>query len=260
MKLFTDNRNYKTIVITERQAKIIREATDGNFSTEVLNGIGDIKEKVKYCIQHLGDYIGAGSSRVVFQIDDEKVFKLAYNDAGVEQNIEECKWANGEYSIFPKIYDYDAKGNWIISEFVLPAKKEDFDYFLKKYNKAPWIRQWSEFVEFIWSLDAIQKKYDWRIYNDDKIEVLRKNRLFDEVYDYVMSNNVPIGDLTVINNWGLAKRNGDAMPVILDAGWRNGLHDEFYGGNNIPYIDDLIESKRIIVITEEQMGQLIYHC
>ena len=240
MKLFTKNINSRTVILSESQLVSLKEATDGEFSLIELNKIDDFKQKVLYCQKHLGDYIGSGSSRVVFQIDDEKVLKLAFNDAGVEQNIEEYKWADGRYSIFPKIFDFDKNGSWIISEFVLPAEKEDFDYFFSKYNKAPWIRKWSEFVEFIWSLDAIQNGYDWRIYNDSKIDALCKNPLFGEIYDYVISNNIPIGDLTTINNWGLAKRNGDAMPVVLDAGWREGLNDEFYRGAGPKCLDDIM--------------------
>ena len=42
MKLFTDNKKYRTIIITEEQAKMLHEATDDKFSTDELDAINDI--------------------------------------------------------------------------------------------------------------------------------------------------------------------------------------------------------------------------
>ena len=243
MKLFIDNRKYRTIIITEQQAERLHEATDGHFSTDELNAIDDFKGKVQYCIQHLGNYIAAGSSRAVFQIDDEKVLKLGYNEAGRAQNIEEMQWSNGQYSFLPQVYDSSNNGDWMISEFVLPAEGEDFAYYFSKHlpdECKRLISTWGEFTEFIHSIEATVKNRAWKFFSDAKLNLLRSDPLLNEVADYIERTKMSTGDLTILRNWGLAKRNGDAMPVLLDAGWRNGMYNEFYRGVGPQYIDDLM--------------------
>lgn len=224
MKLFADNKKYRTIIITEQQASTLKEATDGHFSTDELDSIDGFKEKAQYCTQHLGKYIGAGSSRAAFQIDDEKVLKLAFNEAGRSQNIEETRWANGQYIFLPKVYDYGDDGCWIISEFVLPAEERDFAYYFTNHSPdecKKMVKTWGEFSAFIYSIEARMKGIEWRFFNDRKIEILRQDQLMGEIADYIEKTGVSCGDLGILNNWGLAKRNGDAMPVLLDAGWKN---------------------------------------
>ena len=59
--------------------RFINEATDYVFNVKELSGISSFKGRYKYCIEHLGSPIGRGSGRVVFQIDDYRVLKLALN-------------------------------------------------------------------------------------------------------------------------------------------------------------------------------------
>ena len=243
MKLFTDNKKYRTIIITEEQAIMLHEATDGQFSTDELDAINDFRGKVEYCIQHLGNYIAAGSSRAVFQIDDEKVLKLGYNEAGRAQNIEEMQWSNGQYSFLPQVYDSANNGDWMISEYVLPAEEADFTYYFEKHlpdECRKLVSTWGEFTEFIHSVEAKVKNHAWRFFSDAKLNLLRTDPLFNEVADYIEKTKMSTGDLTVLNNWGLAKRNNDAMPVLLDAGWRNGMNNEFYRGAGPQHIDDIL--------------------
>ena len=66
-----------TFIVSENQIKQINEAMNDTFSYEELGNIRTFSKRVAYCKQHLGNPIGNGSSRMVFQIDDEKVLKLA---------------------------------------------------------------------------------------------------------------------------------------------------------------------------------------
>lgn len=75
------------IVITESQYKRLFEAAMDGFSLEQLSNIRSFRDRLAYCKQMLGPSIGKGSSRIVFQIDDEKVLKLAMNGKGVAQII-----------------------------------------------------------------------------------------------------------------------------------------------------------------------------
>lgn len=116
---------------------ILCEAADSTFSYNQLDKLNN-KEKLSYCNDHLGEPIGEGSSRLVFQIDDNKVLKLAKNKAGLYQN----KWENNFYEqlgisdIFPQIYKCGSDYSYIVSDFVLPAKEEDFrEVFKMSYGE-----------------------------------------------------------------------------------------------------------------------------
>ena len=70
------------IIISEQQEKLIaslmlKEAMRDEFSFDKLKNIPSLKGRLEYCKQMLGYSIGSGSSRCVFQLDDEKVLKLA---------------------------------------------------------------------------------------------------------------------------------------------------------------------------------------
>ena len=74
------SERYLRRIVRDSVAKVLNEATDGRFSVDELNNIPYFRDREKYCEKHLGENIGRGSSRVVFQIDDNKVLKLAWNE------------------------------------------------------------------------------------------------------------------------------------------------------------------------------------
>lgn len=112
--------------------KKINEAIDKEFSYNELDNIKSFRERFNYCTKHLGHGIGQGSSRIVFQIDDEKVLKLAKNTGGLYQN----KWEWNFYKnlnnleILPEVYTCSDDYAYIVSDYVLPAKKKDFKKIL----------------------------------------------------------------------------------------------------------------------------------
>ena len=65
----------KTIIIKENQIRLFEAAKDG-FSLDKLNTLS-YNKKVAYCKSFLGNPIGNGSSRMVFQIDDEKSTEIS---------------------------------------------------------------------------------------------------------------------------------------------------------------------------------------
>lgn len=83
------------IFINEKQEKILhkyflKEAMSESFSFEELKAIKSFKGRYEYCLKTLGPTQGRGSSRVVFQLSDERVLKLALNEKGIAQNEVEC--------------------------------------------------------------------------------------------------------------------------------------------------------------------------
>lgn len=211
----------KTICITEEQSKMLKEAMDDKFDFDTLNFLKSFNSRVKYCRQHLGKPIGKGSSRMVFQIDDEKVLKLAWNEKGIAQNEEEER-AYGD-DIFPIVYDIDINGEWVVSEFVLPAKAQDFKHcFGLTFN---------DFVSFIHACGKYRfgRRY-WEEMDKEQWENLIENNEELAAFDDYIGNYgyIVIGDMSRICNYGLTKRNGNAHIVLLDSGLTEDVWNTYY--------------------------------
>ena len=216
------------IVITESQYKRLFEAMLPSFSLEELDGIWDYEDKFEYCCEHLGEPIGEGSSRAVFQIDDDRVLKLASDNIGVTQNnIEIDYYERFEHlGLFPMIYGNSEDSEWIISEYVLPLSEEDVWQLLGvKMN---------EFYGIIVSMEYYERgqtSYD-QYYTVMERNTLNKYILkypfFKALNEYIRESDCFIGDLISLNNLGLANRNQKPHIVILDSGLDNKNYYKMY--------------------------------
>ena len=214
----------RTIVITEKQHKMLQEAADEHFSLEELSAIQSFRGRFNYCTQHLGKHIGKGSSRATFQIDDEKVLKLAWNNKGMGQNITEMQTYTA--SIFPNVYDYDENGKWIISEFVLPAKSQDF-----KHCFGMTFQQFASFISA-----SGKYRFGGRYWNampeNEWISYLENNEELSEFDEYIGNYGnhsfTPIDDMKRLCNYGLTQRNGEATIVLLDSGLSEEVWNNYY--------------------------------
>lgn len=216
----------RTIVITEAQSSYLKEANDGRFSTQELDNLRTFAERVRYCRQHLGEPIGNGSSRMVFQIDDEKCLKLAKNGKGVAQNDVEAEYWKRRYDIFPKVFESDDENSmWIICEYVLPAKAADF--------KACAGISFKEFVRWMRTTFG-RYNSEWYRYFYEKMpdeeycRYLDNSEFLQEMEDYLCNSCIANVDILRISNWGLAKRDGGGFPVLLDHGLTDDVYKRFY--------------------------------
>ena len=241
---------------------LIHEAMEAGFSVQDLNNAltndmqgvkdsSDYKDKInyffengyKYCVKMLGEPIGKGSSRAVFQIDDTRVLKLATNMKGVAQNKAEVTAYNQSpiKTFMPIIYNDSDMENYfyIISEYVLPADEEDFENVLGI--------SFDTLREIIYdrSMDTVIDEYD----NLPK---------FQKLLQYIAAmreNSINIDDWHNIDNWGLANRNSNATLVTLDNGFTQNVANNFYYkqssfnggdkiGNMMGYDNDYLQNKR----------------
>lgn len=70
---------------------------------------------------NIGEKLGSGYSRMVFEFGDNKVIKFAYGSEmqdGKASNLVEAKLFNQFPKIFPKAYAHDPDGAWVIVEKV----------------------------------------------------------------------------------------------------------------------------------------------
>lgn len=217
---------------------LIYEAMEAGFSVqdlknELTNDLQVVKDHAEYrvkinhflkggydyCVKMLGEPIGKGSSRAVFQIDDTRVLKLATNMKGIAQNKAEVAVYNqtADKTFMPIIYNDSDMENYfyVIAEYVLPAEEDDF----KNVIGIPF----DTFEEIV--------------YNDKIEDVIEDHKYSPKVrglFQYMLTMSkigVNINDWFYIDNWGLTKRNGKAAMVTLDNGFTQTVANNFYGNN-----------------------------
>ena len=215
--------NMKTIKINKQQHNRLFEARMDGFRLDFLTQATSYKQRVNYCKKMLGSPIGSGSSRLVFQLDDETCLKLAKNEKGVAQNMEEISVARDNFvSFIPKIYNGsdEENGLWIVTQCVVPAKVEDFQKVLNM--------DFGDVANFTMAMDGsfnyrmpqfhrnscdrfIRNVYIKYEDNDEAVELL------NAIHELKCSYSQQVSDLSRIQNWGLAQENGQPCMVMLDA-------------------------------------------
>lgn len=207
-------------IVNSTLKRCISEAMDDTFSYDELTSLTSFASRIRYCKQHLGMPIGNGSSRTVFQIDDDKCLKLAKNSKGLAQNGAEFDWYAQTYDIMPKIYDSSDDNSWIVCEYVLPAKANDFKVCLGIDFKT--------FQQFVFkSYSQYHRSYSEM--SDEQFEnLLENNEWLNQLYSYMCDYQVPCGDLVRIANLGMVQRYGEPQIVILDSGLTQQIWDDYY--------------------------------
>lgn len=219
------------ILINEKQERLLhkcflKEAMGENFSFEELKSIKSFKGRFDYCVRTLGPTQGRGSSRVVFQLSDDKVLKLALNQKGIAQNEAECDWGAQSYDVVPEIFNESDTDNYyfLVSEYVLPATEEDFEQIFD-----------FDFTTFCQCLVAFWKCYNpqGRCYispmDNQSLEVLLNDSDdLNSFYNYMADYRVPIGDVIRIQNYGMTNRSGQPQIVLLDSGLNDDVWNKHY--------------------------------
>lgn len=237
------------IILSEKQEEILKnetlkEAVGFGFSIEYMKQIRSLKGRYEYCKQFLGNPIGRGSSRVVFQYDDNIVIKLALNSKGLAQNkVEYETLCDKMLEIFPKLYENlsDTESfKFIVTEYVLPAKNKDFVHILSV--------DFETFCNVLWTWRKwcygknLQIPHWVDILNDNDIENFTKYDSWDGIKFYFQNYNVEgFGDMLRIENYGIVNREGTPNIVILDAG----LNKEVWLRHYVGIKGDIVEGIKI---------------
>lgn len=227
-------------IIKESLNKVLlKESIQVGFDFKELNLLNG-KELYDYCIDYLGEPLGEpGSSRVVFEIDDYQVLKLAYGSDGQLQNKLEWEFSKKVNSpLLVKTLYKSNNWNWIISERVIPCREIDFWKLLGipygPHSKEPQ-EEYSEyntkritpsyrprdisFTEIRSAMIKLLRGETEEILTKRKPEydIIMNHPWFKELFKLCSKDGLDITDIG-IPNLGLSIRNNKPTIVILDSG------------------------------------------
>ena len=225
----------KTIHITEEQEeKVIEEmAYPASFNFEEFRELKSFRARVGYCEQNL-KRISSGSSRIVYEVDNDKVLKLAKNNKGIAQNNNEVELGTSNYfSCFADVYEYDDDGLWLEMQKARPARKGDFKSILGVPFEAV-----CYFVDSFHSRYARSSRYGSMISNMEYEETVEnilnseEGPAYDFFYgmeDYMGNYQLEaIGDLKRISSYGVVNNGGEQEIVLIDYGLSDDVFDDYY--------------------------------
>lgn len=134
-------------------------------------------------------YIGSGSCRKVYDLDNGYVVKVAKNRAGIAQNKAEYTISRHDYSnLFAKVTQVS----------------NDFKFLIME--KAEKIND----ISYVWDYFNVSNKRE--LFNIDELQKIKK--------DY----NLILGDFGKTSSWGTI--NG--RPVIIDYGFTINVRNKYY--------------------------------
>jgi|ERR1044072_6837658 hypothetical protein len=207
------------------EEQLIENILDEDYPTtwnlEEFKQLKGFAARVKYCDTHL-QKIKAGTGRIAYKIDNEKVLKLAKNQKGVAQNEVEAQYGNDYYfeGILAKTFEVGPGDLWIEMELarkVTPTIwKKHFGYDINtigSYLKQRYYENRGQ--RYYSSLDPAVK------------DALDQNQDVQSLYDFAEATE-SVGDLARLSTYGLVIRDGQEAIVLIDYGLTGAVYDSYY--------------------------------
>jgi hypothetical protein len=202
-----------------------------DWDKEVYTPDTSFKKKVDYALER-AKKLGAGSSRVVFDIEHEgrqTALKIAKNKKGLAQNSKEADY--GLYQMYPDIttpiIDYDEEHDypiWIHTEKAEKMTKAkfkkltgmNFDNFNKMLRASE-----NDRIGHRGNFGGLDFTYG---VPEEEKEAIAESEFFYDVDSLLGNFDILSGDLSRIANWGIY--NG--RPVIIDLGFSSDVQKDYY--------------------------------
>jgi tRNA nucleotidyltransferase/poly(A) polymerase len=181
-----------------------------SFLPELLK-LRSFSAKMKYANEHL-QRIGSGSGRIVYDIDGEKVLKLAKNSKGIAQNETE---ANAGYyrdtqDTVAIVFDNADDDSWLIAE---EAKKVN-EARIKQLTGIPSL---NELFYFLRNYEQQAKGKREIFPQDPQIEeFMWENEFANGLAQFVANYGQVSGDMGRPSSYGEVFRNGQPTIVLTD--------------------------------------------
>ena len=180
--------------------QLVAEGYPATFSMDEFSRINSYAGKLRYADAHLTK-LASGSGRTVYQIDNEKVLKIAKNGKGVAQNQIEAEPFLQKYDLTARVFESDSRGLYLEMELAKKVGRKRFEQltgvtiedladYLRYENQRHQVRACAfcvnhspEFIakmsnnEFVGSLSSLNADYDFKTGDEGRLstwgEVLR---------------------------------------------------------------------------------------
>jgi len=176
-----------------------------------LSEIKDFEDRVEFA-KSKWKFLGEGSSRTAFEIDEKLIIKVAHNPKGLAQCLTEMDPKAQRPCTLPVVIA-DAEGKWIIMPNTDSLKEKDFKK-LVGFGFTQFMN--ALFFKFNNESDQWAKPRDY--------EEIEKNPLFNCVAGLVFETDSQLGDIDKASSWRLY----DGKPVIGDYGLSRDVFKEYY--------------------------------
>lgn len=187
--------------------------------------IRSFAERIRFADENL-TRIGSGSGRIVYDIDGNKVLKLAKNPKGVAQN--EVESSIGQYSdtqhVVAKVFETSNDDAWLIAE---KAKKVTPNR-IKQLTGIPSLSELGYYLRN--EKERINGKREISNLDPNTKEVLTNNEFVIDLLEFVNNYNQSTGDLGRPSSYGEVLHDGQPSIVLTDYG----LNDEVYATHYSP--------------------------
>lgn len=193
-----------------------------NFSLNEFINLNTYAKRIKYCQEKL-KRISSGSSRIVYQIDNEKVLKIAKNKKGIAQNIAENDYVIQTHDIVAKVFEADNNGLFNEMELANRVNQTIFKKILGfDFNNI------YSYLSYAVKRLTSPPNFSHDIETKEEINFINNNEWLNELADLVAETNMPIGDLCKLDSYGIVNRNGKQYIVLIDYGLTNKIFDDYY--------------------------------
>jgi mRNA-degrading endonuclease RelE of RelBE toxin-antitoxin system len=212
-KNFGQKMNFKNYIL---------EAYPENFSFEEFNNIKSYNGKLKYANERLKK-LSSGSSRVVYQIDNEKVLKIAKNKKGLAQNESEADWSKEAYDVTAKVFETSDEYFWVEMELAKKLTPTRFKQLtgLSIPEMQTAMRVLRERMRPVRNLAPLKL-------TPEAEAKLYENEFYMDIERFVADYDMETGDMGRLNSYGEVIRDGQPKIVLVDFGVTNQVWNDYY--------------------------------
>lgn len=193
-----------------------------NWDMELFKKLPTFSKRVRYAQERLGK-IGSGSARVVFSVDGDTVIKIAKNVKGIDQNRVEADIGTKDWHpCSVRVVDYDEDDYlWIEAEKARKVKKSEFKKLLG-YD----FDLWTSVLYF--KIKQVKNGVKYDLLNREQVKPILEDEFFNDIVEMSVNFDIEPGDFRRINSWGIVRREGAEMLVLIDIGLSNQVYQDYY--------------------------------
>ena len=204
------------------------------------------------------EYVGEGSSRIAYALDGGLCLKVAYNEAGKAQNKVEFNNCKNLPNFFPAIYEASKDFEVLLVECCSPCHNDsqsvsrvkqalDIKYDMnidvtdaialvldKAASYAPGDFE-AIYESMLQDIDAENFTEKRKKAYESVINVILQphsiaQKTFSNLARWCLANvdKIDVIDFSNIENWGFVAREGEIVPIVIDAGFSPAVQKMFY--------------------------------